>query len=130
VIVTGGTDAYGATYRPKVATELYDPGTGTWTKAADPVASVLDAALVPLPDGSILLIGGSEQPTREEYHPLTLLQRYDPATGTWSLAPPMANPRFAHTATVLDDGTVLIVGGCAAEAGPATPSAEVFDPGD
>jgi hypothetical protein len=41
----------------------------------------------------------------------------------------MFGPRDAHTATRLDDGTVLVVGGFAAEGEPALATAELFDPG-
>jgi hypothetical protein len=36
---------------------------------------------------------------------------FDPATGTWSEGSRMVEPRYRHTATVLQDGTVLLVGG-------------------
>lgn len=51
---------------------------------------------------------------------------YRPATGTFSAAPAMHVARQLPTATRLDDGTVLIVGGF----GPAGSerSAEVYDP--
>ena len=44
-----------------------------------------------------------------------------------SSAAPMAESRVGHTATVLDDGRILIAGGASRDENP-TP-AEVFDPG-
>ena len=48
---------------------------------------------------------------------------YDPTTGTWTVAANMTVARHGHTATLLDDGTVLVAGG------DDRGSAEVFDPG-
>ena len=42
---------------------------------------------------------------------LTASELYDPATGTWSVTAAMNVDRYKHTATLLQDGTVLAVGG-------------------
>ena len=53
---------------------------------------------------------------------------YDPATGTWSNTAPLNGRRRFHTATLLQNGEVLAVGG---QAGPGTQltSAELYDLG-
>jgi hypothetical protein len=51
---------------------------------------------------------------------------YDPATGTWSLTGSLNNRRYAHTATLLPDGTVLVAAGVSN--GAAITSAELYDP--
>ncbi len=53
---------------------------------------------------------------------------YDPATGRIGPGPTMAVPRLSHTATLLNDGRVLVVGGYGGEGAPPTDSIEVFDP--
>jgi hypothetical protein len=40
-----------------------------------------------------------------------LSQFYDPATGSFTFGPHLISPRSGHTATLLSDGSVLIVGG-------------------
>jgi hypothetical protein len=51
---------------------------------------------------------------------------YDPFTNSWLALDPMDTERFAHTATALADGRVLIVGGIVS-AGNYPSSAEVYD---
>ena len=36
---------------------------------------------------------------------------FDPATGSWTEVAAMSQPRLAHRASRLDDGTVLVTGG-------------------
>src|SRR4051794_1552464 len=47
------------------------------------------------------------------------------ASGTWSLTDPMAAARQYHTATTLQNGTVLVAGGCS---DIMLDSGEIFDP--
>ena len=51
---------------------------------------------------------------------------YDPATGTWSETASMIEARFAHTATLLSSGKVLVAGGYGS--GPLS-TAELDDEG-
>ena len=114
VLVVGGTAKVSSV--AAVSAELYDPATGTWTPAA-PLPWDIGGTAVLLRDGRVLLTGRGAS---------TLL--YNPAAGTWSPAAPMARAREAHTATVLSDGKVLVVGGFG-NAQPDTPyTAEVYDP--
>jgi PKD repeat protein len=84
-----------------------------------------------LPDGRVLLLGGLdasrlalEQGETFE-HPSGLL--YDPRNGTFTLLPyALSVPRHHHTATLLPDGRVLIVGGRHED--EVLASAELFDP--
>ena len=62
--------------------------------------------LVTLKDGRVLAAGGEigGAATRTA-------GTYDPATGQWAVTGDMIAARIRHTATLLDDGRVLIVGG-------------------
>ena len=68
-------------------------------------------------------------PARDRYRTLNTVERYVPGTPSWTLIDPMVTPRFAHTATVLPDGTVLVAGGASIgpAPGPGLSSAEIFD---
>ena len=52
---------------------------------------------------------------------------FNPGQG-FVAGPPMLHPRSSHTATLLPDGRVLIVGGWAREGTAPLTEAEMFDP--
>ena len=97
---------------------LYTPGpggSGTWASAATllsdgQVQARGGHAATLLPDGRVLVVGGSDVGgfrfhTSELYTP-------DASAGSWALAAaPAATERANVTATLLRDGTVLVVGG-------------------
>lgn len=61
-------------------------------------------AAVSLPGGRVLVLGGVYQGV------LADCEVFDPASETWSPAPPLAFPRSGHTATVVGE-MVLVTGG-------------------
>ncbi|MBL9027589.1 MAG: hypothetical protein JNL21_35685 [Myxococcales bacterium] len=62
-----------------------------------------------LADGSVVVIGGERLAANRDM--LASVERYDPASDTWTELAPLPEPRDNHTATLLPDGTILIVGG-------------------
>ena len=68
-----------------------------------------DATVTLLPSGKVLVAGGLVAGTTPAA--TTSVELYDPATGTWSLAKSMNVARVGHTATLLNNGFVLVVGG-------------------
>jgi Galactose oxidase, central domain/Kelch motif len=134
VLVAGG---YSENYGPKRNTaELYDPATNTWSPTGSLATSPIDPTMTLLPDGKVLLAGGE---SREQLNSGSggdrTAQLYDPERGAWSPAGSMNSGRSWHSATLLPNGTVLVVGGTVQIAGrgqeerPETAApAELYDP--
>ena len=117
-VLLGDVDpaAAGGSTLESTGAEVYDPASGTWTLAGKIVwygspALVRDAEATLLLDGRVLVTGphGAEL--------------YDPDTGTWAATQKMVAPPAQHAATLLPDGTVLVVKG-----DHALVSAELYDP--
>ena len=56
---------------------------------------------------------------------------YDPSSGTWSPVGSMSEKRMYFSAVLLEDGTVLVIGGAGESAGEGQnmlDSTELFDP--
>jgi hypothetical protein len=84
-----------------------------------------------LPNGRVLVTGGVQSASLVASQLLASAELYDPASGRFSKAANMTTSRRLHTATVLPDGRVLIVGGYGGgDSGWGTPltSAELYDP--
>ena len=126
VLVAGGYTLQPSTRL--ASAELYDPATGTWSETGNMLEARDIAAAALLPDGRVLVTGGSATGTNLDA--LATTEIYSPATGIWSRAATMSVARGGHTATVLSNGTVVVVGGASGtySAPNLHTSAEVFDP--
>lgn len=87
-----------------------------------------------LPDGRVLIIGGQGRISKSDLGALSTIEIFDPVTRTVSTSNTSLNvPRLLHTATTLQNGNILIVGGFTNEkqnsfgVGPATDKAELVD---
>ena len=80
-----------------------------------------------LKDGRVLITGGYQQDARGKGSDLASAELYDPSTGTFTPTGDMTTSRESHTATLLSDDRVLIVGGLS-EAMSSASSSEVYDP--
>jgi N-acetylneuraminic acid mutarotase len=74
-----------------------------------------------LPSGKVLVTGGQRLNTKS-ITTLASAELYDPGTGSWSTTGKMALARVDHTATLLQNGKVLVAGGS------SNLSAELYDP--
>jgi hypothetical protein len=77
-----------------------------WRDAGQLPAPLTGALAVTLPNGHALIIGGQDNTSV-----LSAVTEYDPATETLQGRAPTIVGHVQHTATVLKDGRVLIVGG-------------------
>ncbi|WP_417068903.1 kelch repeat-containing protein [Niveibacterium terrae] len=99
--------------------KLWDPARRAWAKVARPPEcphNSLLATTTALPDGKVLVAGGLCDRARmlddhEPHHPHTALSLWDGASRSWLPAPSLATSRIFHTANLLKDNSVLIVGG-------------------
>jgi N-acetylneuraminic acid mutarotase len=119
VLVAGGSGSV----RNLASAELYDPATDSWSPTGSLAVGRRRHTATLLGNGKVLVVGGlvgagvSDSRTRAA-------ELYDPATGTWSSAGKTAVARAGHTATLLENGQVLVAGGYG---GPLA-SAELYDP--
>lgn len=80
-----------------------------------------------LDDGSVLAAGGaSTEASMDIAAPTAVVERYMPSTRSWVDDDPLANARFQHTATLLPDASVAVVGGIG-PAGTPLDSVERYD---
>ena len=93
--------------------ELYDPDTGEWSSTGHLNRARSSRTATLLPDGKVLVAGGWSLVANEFGYQFTLRssELYDPNTETWSFAGNLNTPRGNHTATILPDGKLLLVGG-------------------
>jgi len=82
-----------------------------------------------LQDGRVLVIGGDERDALGNLQSLDSTEFYDPQTQTFTPGPTLTQKRSTHTATLLQDGRVLVTGGYPVYGpGVASATAEVWDP--
>ena len=115
--------------------EWFDPRTGTWAGVPDMAEGRVHHTATLMANGEVLVVGGvADNPYRDRLWRATLTAEiFDPATAGWRPAPAIAVARWAHTATRLADGRVLVVGGnehAGTDGRLATylASAEIYDP--
>jgi N-acetylneuraminic acid mutarotase len=111
--------------------KLYDPSTGAWTPTGSMNAARNGHSATLLQDGKVLVAGGNNHDGWEGWNDLSSAEIYDPATGTWTPTGSMNAARSSHTATLLQNGKVLVAGGVVMFSNggwSAGYSAEIYDP--
>jgi hypothetical protein len=135
VLVAGGASAdalFPGSIAPQVpllpTAELYDPNTNSFVSTGSMHDGRIAHTATLLLDGTVLIAGGYRNymaaPTWLGYESLDSAEIYDPMTASFTITGPMNATRFWHTATALQDSSVLITGGIGSDLPQA--SAEIF----
>ena len=125
VLAAGGAGIRPGTfpYQGLTSSELYDPVAGTWALTGSMNVARLVHTATLLPDGTVLVAGGWPNPQTHSGL-LSSAEIYDPTTGIWTRINNMNVARGAHTATLLLNGKVLVVG----SHGTSANTSELYDP--
>jgi len=107
-------------------TSLYDSVTGVFSNTGNMTTARGGHTATLLMNGKVLFAGGADQDPGGTG--LASAELYDPSTGTFAQTGSMAVARFRHTATLLQNGKVLITGGTSLDSSNPTATAEVYDP--
>jgi N-acetylneuraminic acid mutarotase len=129
VLLAGGfeDDAWDClgSYSDNVA-GLYDSVTGVFSETGNMTTARGGHTATLLMNGKVLVAGGADQDPGGAG--MASAELYDPSTGTFTQTGSMAKARFRHTATLLQNGKVLITGGTSLDSSNPTATAEVYDP--
>ncbi len=121
VLVTGGIDA---NFNYLSSTELYNPTTQLFTPLPSMTTARAGHTATLLSNGQVLIAGGVVC-SGGNCTELSSAEIYDPTVGRFVAIGDMTTARGSHTATVLNDGTVLLAGGFN---GNGISSAEIYNP--
>ncbi len=123
VLVAGGNDGSLSPTSALKSAYVFTPGVG-WAAAESMSRTRVDAASIELPDGRVLVAGGTDASGVAT----NTAEVYDPSTGHWTLTGYMIAARAGFTLTQMSDGYILAAGGYASGPTDALNSAELFDP--
>ncbi len=119
VLIAGGWVGGGCT----TSAELYDPATGRFTAlSAKMTIPRGDSRAVLLSNGDVLITGGADHNSRGG---VAAAELFDSSELSFVPVEAMHVARVSHTATLLQDGRVLIVGG---RGDQVSATAEIYDP--
>ncbi|HEU4636558.1 MAG TPA: kelch repeat-containing protein [Edaphobacter sp.] len=134
ILITGGIQLYGNGFGASVNTEFFDPSSMQFTPGPEMKTGRWLHTMTRLNDGRVLVVGGRSNNCtgRCDVFSLSTAELYDPVTNTFRSTGSLHISRYNHTATLLDDGRVLILGGESTEdLGTGTDQVadiEIYDP--
>ena len=113
-LICGGVDDAN---NPQASCEIYDPVADTFTAVASMNSPRMGATATLLADGRVFVSGGLEAisvtPTQLQAirDAVDSTEIYDPVADTWTVGPPMSDPRAGHVALQRTDGVIVLAGG-------------------
>jgi hypothetical protein len=106
-VAVSGADAF-----PSRRVERLDLASGRWAVAASMSTAREGVATTVLADGRVLVAGGvAFHPNGEVAGAVATTEIYDPVADAWAAGPDLLEPRKDGAALLLEDGSVLILGG-------------------
>ena len=130
VLIAGGNDFFAGSGGSVSTAEVYDPSTESFVATGALTIPRERHTATLLLDGTVLVAGGLYNVARQPLGYQSSAEVYDPASGAFTEVGEMTDARYAHTASLLSDGTVLIAGGT--NSYPSTGAVdyvEIYDPG-
>ena len=120
-------------YRPHAAADLasaevYDPMWGWFTSVHSSAPALGGGRAALLADGRVLVVGGEGRCGLTCEESISAAAIFDASTRRLAEATPMLTGRFGHTATLLESGEVLIVGGIQLLHSTMLTDTEIFQP--
>jgi MYXO-CTERM domain-containing protein len=124
ILVAGGFQA--SVGKVLATAELFDPSQAKWVTAGTLAHARTAHTLTALPSGAAVAAGGVVRDTTGKITSyLKSAELFDPGSNTWTALTDMAGVRAFHSATLLNDGRVLVAGGAGAT-GAAIATAEIL----
>jgi hypothetical protein len=113
ILITGGIQLRGNGFGASMNTEIYDPATNSFTAGKMMTEGRWLHTATLLPDGRVLITGGRNNNCTGQCPIFSLksAEIFDPVTGNFTATGNMNFSRYNHTASLLSDGRVLILGG-------------------
>lgn len=95
------------------STELFDPAKNSWRPGPPMNVARAGHTATPLLDGRVLVVGGTAPAAdgSSRFESLASAEVFDPKKNEWVTVGPLTDARNGHTATRLQDGSVLVIGG-------------------
>jgi N-acetylneuraminic acid mutarotase len=91
--------------------QLYDPTSNTWSMTAGSLTAPSGGGVAALlPDGSVLMVGGSDNTSGVRISS-GITQIYDPSTGLWVRGPDSPDAASGPQLSKLQNGNLLVTGG-------------------
>src|SRR5262249_49361020 len=121
VLIAGGsTSGYFAGEESLASAEIFDPATDKFADTGNMLIARADHTATLLSDGTVLVAGGDPNNIMNLVTgfsignfpaPLNSAELFDPTSGTFTETGGMVTARENHTATRLNDGSILVTGG-------------------